>query len=844
MLISRTWLQQLLLDPAERGLPDDEALDAAITSVGLEVEGVTTHGACLTPMVVAEVVSIEPHPSADRLRLVTLSDGEQSIPVVCGAPNVPEPGGKVAFAPVGTTLPGGLTLEAREVRGVLSQGMICSEQELDIGPDHEGIMVLPAKWRAGDRLIDRVAGIVDTVFELSITPNRPDALGHVGVARDLAAKLGYTLAVPPLADPRVPSLPELVTQQAPDRCGRYFGYAFEGAKVGPSPLWVRVRLHRLGLRPINNVVDITNLVLMEWGQPLHAFDRSALADGRVVVRPAQAGETLVTLDDSELELRADDLVIADATAPQALAGVMGGKASGVEPGCTTLLLEAAWFEPRAIRRTARHHQISSDSSFRFERGVDHGLGLARAAARAFELLEKLAGARCVGGHRVDGDRPPVPEIIMRPDRTRMVLGMDIPDKQTRKILRGLEVEVDPTDPSRWICRPPTHRPDLQREEDLIEEVMRINGLDALPAVATMPTAFGQTAPTGLRSPAGALSQRHQDQLVDALAAQGLHEMLGLTFAEPDKLARVHGEATKAQAVVLDNPMRGMGPVLRTHLLPGLLDAAALNVARHARAVRLFEVGRIYLWGEPPTEDGPTAAIDRQLPDEPLRAAVLLVPARNETADTSVDGRGMAGLLLDALQHIGLVATTAPAEVDDPALAHLHPGVRGRVLVDGRDVGSFGQVHPDVCEAWDLPDELPVVYGELRVDALPQPQPVRAQGLPRFPATSRDLSLNLDTAIPASVVVDALTEAAAASIDTSVDDPPRLAVGDQARTPIEVVEDYRGKGVPDGRRALLLRLGYRAQERSVTDAEVQQLHDVVVEGALTILRQRDPEAAPR
>ena len=303
MLISRTWLEELLIDPQGENLPGDDELGDAITSLGLEIEATTRYGEGLEVIIVGEVRSKSPHPKADRLGVVELFDGKDTITVVCGAPNVPEPGGKVAFAPVGATLPGGLTLTAREVRGVQSNGMICSEQELEIGTDHDGILVLPSQWSAGERLVDLVPGIVDTVFEVGITPNRPDALGHVGVARDLAVKLRRMLTVPPLGEPKLPQLPDLVTLQAPERCGRYYGFAFEGAHVKASPLATRVRLHRLGLRAINNVVDITNLVLMEWGQPLHAFDRGKLAEGRVVVRLAKAAEPMTTLDEQSIELR-------------------------------------------------------------------------------------------------------------------------------------------------------------------------------------------------------------------------------------------------------------------------------------------------------------------------------------------------------------------------------------------------------------------------------------------------------------------------------------------------------------------------------------------------------------
>ncbi|MEX1364965.1 MAG: phenylalanine--tRNA ligase subunit beta [Nannocystaceae bacterium] len=843
MLISRTWLQELLVDPRGASLPGDTELGDLITGLGLEVEGTTRYGAGLESIVVGEVRALGPHPDADKLRVVQLHDGTQELTVVCGAPNVPEPGGTVAFAPVGTNLPGGLSIGARKVRGVESSGMICSEHELGIGSDHDGIIVLPSEWAAGDRLVDRVPGIIDTVFELGVTPNRPDALGHIGVARDLAVKLSRMLAVPPLAEPRVPDMPELVTVQAPERCGRYYGYALEGAKVRPSPLWLRVRLHRLGLRPINNVVDITNLVLMEWGQPLHAFDRATLAEGRVVVRLAEAGERITTLDEQQLELRPEDLVIADAAAPQAVAGVMGGHGSGVTETSQTLLLEAAWFSPLPVRQTAKHHGLQTDSSYRFERGVDHARGLSRAANRALGLIMELTGAVCTGHHVVDGQLPPTPQIVLRPGRTRMVLGMEIGDAEIEKILGGLEIDVDRSEPDRWSCQPPTHRPDLQREEDLVEEVMRMHGLDELPAVAAMPTGYWEAAATGLREPAGALSRLEQDHLVDALAAQGLHEIVGLAFADPEVLQRVQPDALE-HAVALKNPMRGGGAVLRTHLLPGLLDAAALNVARHGRPVRLFEVGRIYRWGQAPSGQGPTAEIDRHLPDEPVRAAVLLVAPAGSDDGEPVDGRSMAGIMLDALLHMGLQATLQPLAVDAPGLNHLHPGIRAAVHVGDAVVGSFGEVHPDVLDAWDLPEGLTAVYGELEVDALPAIAAVKLTTLPRFPATSRDLSLDLSVAVAAATVVQALHQAAAGVDLAGQDDPPRLSVGDHGRSPVEVIEDYRGQGVEPGRRALLLRLGYRAADRTVTDAEVQTLHDRVVEAALLRLREHDPDARPR
>ncbi len=844
MLISRNWLELLLGGP----LPcSDAELGDVITGIGLEVEGVERFGEGLERVVVARVEGIEPHPQAQKLRLVQLHDGTSSLRVVCGADNVPVPGGKVAFAPVGVTLPNGLTLEARSIRGVESRGMICAEDELGIGPDASGILVLPSEWETGARLIDVVPEIVDTVYTLSITPNRPDALGHVGVARDLAVKLERTLVLPRGRLPQVETRPELVTLEAADRCGRYIGHAYDDVRVAPSPLWLRVRLFRLGLRPINNLVDITNLVLMEWGQPLHAFDRDRLAEGRVVVRMARPAEPMTTLDDRTLELDPDDLVIADAERPQALAGVMGGADSGVEAHTRRILLEAAWFAPPSIRRTARRHQIATDSSYRFERGVDHGDGLTGATARARELIEALAGGRCVAAVDVQGERPTPARITLRPARVKTLLGMDIPDAAAQRILDGIGVSVDVTDPAAWRCVAPTHRPDLQREVDLIEEVVRHFGLDALPAVASLPT-----EPPRLEiSPEEAANRARmhaESALVDALRGVGLVEHVSFVFGSETALAFFEHAVPLSRAVRLANPMRTTGSLLRTHLLPGLLDALQLNVARHGRAVRSFELGRVYFWpkGAPAPTSGPTAEVDARLPREPRRVGILLSPGvrPGEPEARAHDARAMAGILLDVLARLGHRGSLRPCDDEAGPVPWLHPGVQARVALQREEgrvfVGHFGEIHPALLRAWQLPDTVRAVYGELDVEALPDLRPAAYRELPRFPATARDLSLEISITLPAALVVDALREAEQEiAASASEPDPPRLSAGDAGTEAIEVLEDYRGPGVPTGRRALLLRLHYRARERSVTDEEVQAWHAAVVSRATARLAAFDP-----
>ncbi len=841
MLISHAWLTSMLELPGPT--PDPHELARLLTALGLEVEGVHPKGAGLETILVGEIRGKTPHPQASKLTVVELFDGSSTLSVVCGASNLPPVGGKVAFAPIGARLPGGLEIAPRELRGVASQGMICSETELEIGVEGDGILILPDDFPAGAPLHTLVPGIVDTILELGVTPNRPDALGHVGVARDVAAQLdsraggGARMKLPPMHPASAAEDHNLVTISAPGRCGRYLGYAISGVEVGPSPLWLRVRLHRLGLRPISNIVDITNLVLLEFGQPLHAFDRSKLAEGRVVVRLAGEGEGLRTLDGVDRALVTSDLVIADASDAQALAGVMGGAASMVSAATGEILLEAAWFAPEGIRASARRHGLGTDASYRYERGVDHGPGLERAALRALNLIETVAGGRCVAQAAVTGELPPRAQIDLRPARAEMLLGVAVPEAEARAILRGLEVEVDAADPQRWRCVAPSHRPDLKREVDLIDELMRHHGLDHVPARANVPREARAAAS------ADAMTVR-SDLVADGLREAGLQEIVSLAFVAEDKLRHFTDEVPESRFVRVANPMRGAG-VMRTHLLPGLLDALAHNVARHGRPVRLFEIGRTYAWPEEQVDpasfpDG-TRAVDVTLPHERTRAGLLV----HAGARGAVDPRVLTGAVAHVLGRLGLqLHLSQRTGGGSGMMTWLHPGVQVELAVitaAGRAaLGHAGELHPDLVAAWGLPEGTRLAYAELDLGALPASTVATAREIPRFPATSRDLSLEIPLVLPAAAVVDAL-RAVARVADGERDDPAQLVDGEGA---VEVLEDYRGTGVPDGHRALLLRLHYAAAARSVTDAEVQALHAVIVERACVRLRALAPTVRPR
>lgn len=847
MLISLNWLEELLTGPNDPRL-DPRAVELALTGLGLEVEGVHRYGT-LAGVVVGEVKALAPHPDADKLRVVTLFDGEETLEVVCGAKNVPAPGGKVAFARVGAVLPGGFEIGRRKLRGVESSGMICSEAELDIGPDDEGIMVLPDAWSAGTLLSDAVPGIEDTVIEISVTPNRPDALGHVGVARDLAAKMGRRLLSPMgLKAETIDAATQddtlvTVVSAARERCGRYRGFALEGAHVEASPLWVRVRLHRVGLRPISNVVDITNLCLMEYGQPMHAFDRARLGEGRVVVRPANAGEKMTTLDGTEIEMRDADLVIGDATAPQALAGVMGGEHSMVDTNSKQLLLEVAYFDPARVRATAKHHGFHTDSSHRFERGVDWGAGLDAASARALWLLQDLCDAKLVARHEVQDPAglPARPSIPLRPRAIGALLGMEVPADEARSILEAIGIQVEEGEYKgevAWSCRAPTHRPDLHLEVDLIEEVMRFHGLEHLPAQGV--ARFDRLEP----APPRALI----DRVAEAMAASGLHEIVSLGFEDPDLGGRLHANETRSptRPVHVDNPLRQQDSWLRTHMLVNLLECAKLNMARHARALALFETGRVYDWAKAPNYAAKTAESDARLPRERERAAALW-------AGEGLRMRDAVHLLLGTFARLGrsvrVLNLRAGGNLQlDPDVAHAdvwHPGVCA-VFVDagGRKLGAVGEVHPDLVAAWDLSRDWPVAYAELWLEnwTAGENDGREFRSLPRFPSSARDMSLDLSLDVDVASLVEAMRKAARAASKSG--EEIKLSMGDTSAHPIELLADYRGDGVEAGRRSLSFRLHYRAEDRSPKDDEVQALHERVLAAALDQAKTIDPAAKLR
>jgi phenylalanyl-tRNA synthetase beta chain len=819
MKASLRWLRELCPQ-----LPDDaNTIAARLTGAGVEVEAMHAYGLGAEACLVASVVRARPHPSRAGLRLVTVDRGGAEQEVVCGAANVPEPGGLVVLAPLGAHLPAkGMTIERRAIAGVTSEGMLCSEEELGLTDDGDGILVLPPGTATpGTPLVSVLPAARDTVFEIGLTPNRPDCLGHIGVAREAAALLGVPFAAPaptlpsPLRDDPLSSFIS-VSIEDPERCAHYGAAVLLDTRIGPSPLHLRWRLASLGVRPISNVVDVTNLVMLEYGHPIHAFDLDRVRGRAIVVRRARPGEKLRTLDGVDRALDPDDLVICDGEGPVALAGVMGGGESEITAETHRVLVECAYFDPRAIRRAARRHGLHTESSHRFERGVDWG-DTPAVLARTSGMIAELAGASAVKEQRVFEARALARTTVpLRHARLVGLLGVDVPEDEARGILGRLGFLARAGKASAEAWEAPSFRPDVSREVDLIEEVARVRGFDAIPATLPPVRASRDEAPVG------GLARRARE----AGAAMGLSEAITYAFLSPRELEAVRAPAA---SVLLRNPMSEAQSVMRTSLLPGLLRAAS-HARRHGeRDARLFSVGAVFLASNGPMPDGTLAGVDhaatraadapassppRGPVDERLSFAALLAgdrPAwlhKPEAVDVW-DGKGIAESLVARLLRREADVRLAP-EKDRPA--HLHPRGAAWIEVAGKRVGSLGPLHPDVLDAFDLADAGSIVVVEVDLAALAAigVAPVRFVPLPRFPASTRDLAVVVADAVPAGDVERAVREAA----------------GDLAEE-VSLFDRFVGGSVPAGHASLALHVVYRAADRTLTDAEVDQRHAQVV-----------------
>lgn len=839
MEVSLNWIKKYVdLDG------DVESLSKALTSLGFEVEAVRTQGGGISNVVVAEVLECERHPEADKLSVCKVSDGTETYPVVCGAPNVAK-GQKVLLAKVGAELPGkapgepSFKIKKAKLRGQDSHGMICAEDELGLGESHDGILVLDPSLPLGMPL-DKIPGLCDTVYEINVTPNRPDALCHVGVARELAAKFGKPLRYPtPELREDGPSAAGLAEVRLDDKlgCTLYAGRIIQGVKVGPSPEWLAKALKSLGKRSINNVVDLTNYVLFELGQPSHAFDLDKITGKKVIIRRAEAGERLVTLDDVERTLTAEDMVIADAKGPMVLAGVMGGKATEVDAGTTNIFLEVAYFNPATVRRQGRRHGLSSDSSFRFERGIDP-LNTAWVSDYLAGLIARWCGGEgrapampVVAKGRITQASPEHPsaprKVYLRPTRAAKLLGIPVSTDMAVQRLESIDLKRQETGEVHGeqaiAFAIPGFRGDLEREADLIEEIARLGDYNNIPAILpSLPLGYKPLPPTEN------LSKTLRHFLRDA----GLNETLNLRFSSRKALAKLGLDAKDPRQafVPLRNPISEEWENLPTTTLPSLLNAVAYNQNNQERDCRFFEIAKAFYHRPDERSDRAPGIWEEEIlymvlsgewPDRRPWTA----DAAKATDSAPVEFHHLKGLLENLLRAAGVNARFGypgtetflhPSE-SGTILANLGPAPAGAEILQGWRrgagsqksvrIGSFGVLHPRTQSKFDLKG--PVLVAEISLSGLlaAEKRSLKFSAFGNFSSSSRDLNLVVDDSRKHVEILEKMPIGRIANLQE-----------------VRLNSVYRGAGVPEGKKALHYSFIYRNAEKTLTDEEVNKAQE--------------------
>jgi phenylalanyl-tRNA synthetase beta chain len=771
MKVLLSWLREFA--PIE-GEP--EYLAEQLSDLGLAVEEMTVLGEGLDGIVVARVLDLRPHPDADKIQLVDVDAGDgEPLQICCGAFNMAV-GDLVPLATIGTVMPNRLEIARRKLRGQWSNGMLCSAAELRLDSDHAGIMILPSELTPGTPLTDALGIEVDVLFDLDVTGNRPDAMSVAGVARDLAARLGVPFAIP---QPKVDEVGVDATQRArveiraPEFCGRFVARILDNVTVGPSPAWMQNRLRAVGQRPINNVVDVSNYVMFELGQPNHTYDLELVRGTTLGVRMAKDGEVLVTLDGTERRLASADGVIVDGDdVAIGLAGVMGGASTEISESTTAVLLELAWWDPLTIAKTAKRLGLRSEASARFEKGIDPEI--APLAARRFAELLALTGATLAPGVIDElGDKPQQAKVRVRTARVNQILGTDLDRDAVAAAIAPIGFESTPVGDDLDVLVP-SFRLDTTSEIDVIEEVARHVGYSAI----------GKTVP---RSPlVGGLTPRQQDRrkVRNALTGQGFDEVMPLPFLAPGDLERA---AVNGVPITVTNPLVAEESVMRTSLRPGILKSLAFNASHRSLGLRIFEIGHVYA----------RPAVETPLPDEREMLGVALGGAEAPEAVM------VWTVLADALGVRGDRLVT-------DEVSGLHPTRTARIEVDGVTVGAVGEIDPAVGEAFDVPER--VAWLEVDLDtllALPHGErPYRP--VSRFPSSDIDLAFEVAESCPAADVEATLRQAAG----------PLLVS-------LRLFDVYRGPSLPEGTRSLAYALRFQATDRTLTDDEVAQLRQASI-----------------
>jgi phenylalanyl-tRNA synthetase beta chain len=782
------------MDPAE--------LADRLVMSGTEVERLDTIGPSSSEgFVVGKVLEREQHPNADRLSVCRVDTGDGERTIVCGAPNV-DAGQTVAVVLPGATMPGGMKIRKAKLRGVPSEGMILSAAELEVAEVADGIMVLEDGPAPGTPL-EEVLPLGETVLEIEVTPNRSDCFGVHGVAREVHAITGAPLAADPWAEDAPAEGEGEATDYAsvavavPELCPRFTARVFTDVQIGPSPPWLQARLAAAGQRPINNVVDITNYVMLLTAQPLHAFDLDEVPDGELVVRTAAEGEKMTTLDGGERTFDAETVLVCDRNGPSGIAGIMGGQASEVSEATTRVLLEVACWNGTNILRTSRLLGLRSEASSRFEKQLHPELTM-RAQRLASRLMVELCGAKLVPGTiDVAAEVPALRRLPLRAARVSGLLGMEISQDEQKTYLERLGFEAEPDGEDLAVVVPPDRHYDVTREVDLIEEVARVHGID-------------EHLPTTLPATGGAIGglsreQRLRRRAEDALRDHGFDQAVGWSFTDPGEAERLRipADDTRAKPVLLANPLSEEQSAMRTTLLGSLLDIASRNVARGAGSLALFESARVYLDGE-----GEFAG-NRPSPfSEPHRFAGIAVGALVARSwrggGEAADFFAVKGVLEALASQLGTGLEFAPAEQP-----FLHPGRSAAVSIDGAPAGWLGEVHPLVCRTWDL--DAAVAF---ELDAAPLIEAAALgeesyEDVTTFPAVYQDLAVVVPAETPASEVRAAV-----------------LAGGGELLHAAEVFDLYEGAQVGEDRKSLALNLEFRAPDRTLTDEEVAGLREAI------------------
>ncbi|MCK5862388.1 MAG: phenylalanine--tRNA ligase subunit beta [Candidatus Hydrogenedentes bacterium] len=785
MQISFNWLKEFIaLEVTAHELAE------RMTMLGLEIEAITEPGKEISEVYVGQIIDIQPHPDADKLVICKTDVGDsEPLQIVCGATNM-KVGDKIPTAVKGATLPGGFTIGKRKMRGVESCGMMCSTRELNLGEDHSGLMILPQDTPLGAD-IRKLLGLDDIVFEIEVTPNRGDWASMIGVARELAAFYGLELQLPKVeineSGEEAGSCASVSIEEE-NLCPRYAGRILRNVTVKPSPPWLCARLMAAGQRPINNIVDITNYILLETGHPLHAFDYEKLAENRIVVRRAQQGESITTLDGESRKLTEDMLVIADAKQAQAVAGVMGGADSEVDTQTKDILLESAYFNPRSVRATARGLGLVTEAAQHFQRGADPEI-VVYAINRAATLMQELADAEVAPGildeypKRQEGK-----EIKLRYARSTQLLGVDIEPKKQQTILSDLGFVSQQSEEDFCVVLTPSWRHDVNHETDLIEEVARHYGYDDIPT--TMP-------PIRQSDRVFAPVEKKIRALRRFLAAQGLTEIVNWSFGNGENEKKSGMTDQTEHMVMLQNPLSENYPGMRTTLLPGLYATASYNHKRGARSIQLFEMGPVY-----------HAVDEKELPEEPFYLGIVLsgiAPEHWSEAERPVDFHDIKGFMDTVLGHLGYAVTLK--QLSNSAFQE---GQGAIVKIKKRQIGYIGKTALAAAKSYDLPESVFVL--ELNLSKLferPMP-PAQFKDIPQFPASLRDLAVVVDLSISAAELTSVIKNA-----------------GGPLLKSIDVFDVYRGNPLPENKKSIAFNLVFQSPDRTLKDKDTQKAIEKII-----------------